>query len=143
MKTAYRDQALRCPGCDAWLEPQHVDASTVDVCPACAGLWIDWFDGELGAMAKGAARTAPRSPAERATPAVGGPACPRCQSPLQEERYLETDAEILRCADCAGAFVARASLAALLQVEILAGGPAPKGAMARLVSALRSWLGMG
>lgn len=141
MKTAYRDQALRCPGCDTWLEPQHVDASTVDICPACAGIWIDWFDGELGAMARGTARRA--APTSTGEPSAGAAACPHCRSPLQQERYLDTDAEILRCTDCAGAFVARASLAALLQVEILAGQPAPKGSLRRLISTLRSWLGIG
>ncbi|MCC6558725.1 MAG: zf-TFIIB domain-containing protein [Polyangiaceae bacterium] len=138
MSTAYREQALRCPGCGVWLEPQPVDASTVDLCPSCGGVWIDWFDGELRAMAKEATRAAPRPEGESG--AAGDSACPRCRAALQPERYLGTPAAVLRCGDCAGAFVPRESLPTLLRVEILAGEPAPRGALARLVEAVRSLL---
>ena len=104
----------------------------VDVCNACGGLWVDWFDGEVRNIATEALSHpshAPMPPAER-NEAVAIGACPRCTRQLARERYVmkaavkssdptdrqgmqtmtqETGAELLRCEECAGVFVSRTS----------------------------------
>jgi ferredoxin len=115
----------------------------VDVCGACGGMWVDWFDGEV----KGVATELLRSETERASrPSVATSslrneafatgACPRCTRQLAIERYVvkadvgreggrtsittATGADLLRCEECAGVFVPRTSatlLATLPQDE--------------------------
>lgn len=102
----------------------------IDVCPSCAGIWIDWFDGEIGAVARDVRRataqapvSGPASSMRNEVVATGG--CPRCQGvQLVVERYVlkhqpggvgakpdaqETGAELLRCEHCAGSFVSATS----------------------------------
>ncbi len=109
---------------------EPTSSADVDVCDACGGMWVDWFDGELHAIAveTEAARV------ERGTP-LPPPAlepsgsngavkrCPRCSQLLGAELYRFADAkddelvsgvELYRCSDCAGAFVPRGSAHLLL-----------------------------
>ena len=109
----------------------------VDVCDACGGLWVDWFDGEVRAIASETLRASslatPSSTDatnERASrnEAMAVGACPRCTRQLVPERYVvkadvpgargggpssvvagTSGAELLRCEDCLGAFVSRSS----------------------------------
>jgi Zn-finger nucleic acid-binding protein len=131
----YRDTTLACPGCGEALDPKNVGDAVIDVCPACGGIWVDWFDGELVEMVRGAppASSAPLS--ERG----GRHECPRCQRPLASERYLESNAEILRCADCAGAYVPRGSAQAVARYD--PESPPPAGALHRLAVLIERWLG--
>jgi Zn-finger nucleic acid-binding protein len=103
----------------------------VDVCDACGGMWVDWFDGELHALAV----EAEMARVERGTPLPQPPLdpnaaarahakhCPRCSQLLGAELYRFADArddelvagvELFRCSDCAGAFVPRGSAHVLL-----------------------------
>jgi Transcription factor zinc-finger len=136
MSSGYRETALACPVCASMLDPRSVGDAVVDVCPGCAGVWVDWFDGELVLMVKGAAGVTPVGPSGR-----GDWACPRCARPLTREGYLDTGAIILRCAECSGAFVPRVA------ADRLAGRPDPevpmeKGPLDRLVAVLRTLLGL-
>lgn len=70
----------------------------------------------------------------------GSEACPRCKRPLDVERYLESNGEILRCGDCAGAFVPRASVRALVGLRPER-EPEEKDALSRLIYVLQRWLG--
>ncbi|MEO7329857.1 MAG: zf-TFIIB domain-containing protein [Minicystis sp.] len=138
MSVAYRDGALPCPGCAELLVPTSAGESVIDLCPACAGVWVDWDDGELTSMIKSA--PSPRPPAR---PVAGGSfSCPRCRAPLVNERYGTSEAEILRCSECIGAFVPHAAIALLLV------GAAPstrsdaeKGFLERLLDRLRALTG--
>jgi Zn-finger nucleic acid-binding protein len=113
----YRGAAIRCPGCAESMTQQALEECEVDLCSACGGLWIDWFDGEVRqvtAEALGAAPVPPTSadrPSRSEAVAVG--ACPRCTRQLVAERYKldekTTGAELLRCEDCLGVFVAKSS----------------------------------
>lgn len=116
--------ALRCPGCAEAMSPEAVKDAEVDVCTSCGGIWVDWFDGEIRKVA----RVVLASEADRASrpssPLGEGAAtgaCPRCLRQLVPERYVvhapdgdqPTGASLLRCEECAGAYVSRASAALL------------------------------
>jgi len=124
---AYRGMTVRCPGCGQVMRCEAVPSAEVDVCDACGGLWVDWFDGEvhtLAAEAEAARVDRGTVPPGFTVPARGGSgACPRCQRALATELYRFADAsddelvsgvELLRCTECAGSFVPRASAHLLL-----------------------------
>jgi hypothetical protein len=155
----------------------------VDFCDACGGMWIDWFDGEVRAVATETLRISDPGPAPAgsepkvatATPrneatAVG--ACPRC-SPTRQlaaERYAMTaevasrrvdgrismvagmtGAELLRCEECLGSFVSRASADVLSWLSehdpddappIPAAAAVPPVPWERFVGVVRSLLGL-
>jgi Zn-finger nucleic acid-binding protein len=89
------------------LSLEKADAE-VDVCDSCGGLWVDWFDGEVRAIAtetlrvsephldvapgdKDKDKDAPKKkPARNEAIAIG--ACPRCTQQLITERYAITAA---------------------------------------------------
>jgi Zn-finger nucleic acid-binding protein len=135
--SGYREAALSCPGCGALMEPHDVDGSIIDVCAACAGIWVDWFDGDLAQMVRGAPLARSASPRESG----GAEGCPRCRSPLAGELYLGTRAEVLRCGDCAGAFVPRGATQAIAASKASSAEQPADGAWDRLVRVLRRWLG--
>ena len=130
----YRGVAIRCPGCGDPMSVVPLSEADVDVCATCQGIWVDWFDGELGAVARDVARVThgqgpagPTSGMRNEVVATGG--CPRCPGvQLVSERYAvkhqpaapgakvevqETGAELLRCEHCAGSFLSATSAALL------------------------------
>jgi Zn-finger nucleic acid-binding protein len=121
--------------CPATLEPQQVDDAVIDLCPACGGLWIDWFDGDLVDLTK-RAPSDPGSPSQPSARAAAG-ACPRCRRPLDRERFIATVPEIHRCSECVGAFVTRDARDAILEHRDDDAEPIEDGAFARLIAALK------
>lgn len=129
---AYRGAAARCPGCGETMHREATASAELDVCPACEGIWVDWFDGEVHTVAveaeaarveRGTPLPPPLGPALHGDAARGSGACPRCARALTTELYrfldakddeLVTGVELLRCAECAGAFVPRGSAHLLL-----------------------------
>lgn len=130
--SAYRGSVVRCPLCGDAMRSEPVPSAEVDVCDGCGGLWVDWFDGEVQTLAAeaearrlerdGRAHVAPAG-ARTMRPAEATPTCPRCLRPLALEHHRFSDAsegelvtgvELLRCAECAGSFVPRASAHLLL-----------------------------
>lgn len=114
----------------------HISEAEVDVCNACGGLWVDWFDGEVkkvatevlaGESERLSRPSAPTSSLRAEAVATG--ACPRCTRQLAIERYVivtekregeekkvvkqQTGADLMRCEECAGVFVSRASASLL------------------------------
>jgi Zn-finger nucleic acid-binding protein len=103
-------------------------SASLEVCDACEGVWIDWFEGEVHAVAAEheAARLERGTPLPSrpsAPPTSGSRACPRCTHLLATEHLRFPDAkaydlisgvEVMRCAECAGAFVPRSSAHLLL-----------------------------
>lgn len=130
---SHREGALSCPGCGELLAPKQVGEAILDACPGCGGVWVDWFDGELADMVRGA----PAEALAAGAPGTGRGECPRCHTALREERYLETKAAIDRCGECAGAFVRRDAASALRGVE----PKAAEDAWGRLAAVLRGWFG--
>lgn len=132
----YRGIAIRCPGCAESMAPEAIGDAEVDVCTACGGMWVDWFDGEVRQIATSvlegetarASRPAPPTSSLRSENLATG-ACPRCMRQLAVERYVvrvdvgprgapqtsvsTTGADLLRCEECAGVFVPRTSAALL------------------------------
>jgi Zn-finger nucleic acid-binding protein len=118
------------------MRAEAVVSAEIDVCDACEGLWVDWFDGEIQTLAAEAeaARIDRGSPLPHQRPVlspappsvdVDAPlgACPRCTKSLFAERYrfadasgdeLVADVDLLRCPECAGSFVPRSSAHLLL-----------------------------
>ncbi len=120
------------------MQERQARSVTVDVCPQCSGLWIDWFDGELATVA---AHTGPL-PAGRARNSDEPGSCPKCRVDLTESSYQEGGPVVLRCGECAGAFIARDALDLLIAVgppEDLE--PTRPTAWSQLVARLRGWLG--
>ena len=132
----YREAALACPACAAVLVPRQVGEAIIDVCPGCGGIWVDWFDGELSAMVRGApsaVRSGPRGTG-------GSGACPRCHCALAADCHLDSQEEIRRCGDCAGAFVPREAAHAIAGLNPERGEAEP-GRWGRLAAVLRRWFG--
>lgn len=126
-RDAYRAAVLRCPACGEAMRREATTSAEVEVCDACEGLWVGWFDGEVHTLAieaEAARLDRGTPPPSRPTePTSGSRTCPRCSRPLALELYRFADAkdddlitgvEVLRCADCAGAFVPRGSAHLLL-----------------------------
>lgn len=111
------------------MRQEPVPSAEVDVCDHCGGLWIDWFDGDIPTLAVEAEAARVQREEARSSAIPSGPAvhangiCPRCTRTLEADTLRFPDAseaelidhvELLRCAECAGSFVPRASVHLLL-----------------------------
>ena len=152
----YKGRDVRCPGCAEAMSVERVGEGDVDVCAACGGVWLDWFDGEPREMVtrvvEGGVVGRPSAPDALRAEARAIGACPRCGTQLVSERYATADAVLLRCESCAGSFVSRTAaeaLAALAPEE----SPPPSetsgrtrplepAAWRRMLTALKSKLGL-
>jgi len=124
----YRGAPARCPGCGETMHGEMTSSGTVDVCAACGGIWVDWFDGDVQSIASETEalrveRGTPLPPPSDLAARPGTMRCPRCDRTLGPELYRFADAreselitgvEVERCAECAGAFVPRGSAHLLL-----------------------------
>jgi len=104
----YRDQPARCPVCAATMAIRDANGSRVDVCPACGGAWLDWFDGDPVRLAR---RVAAAPTVQEAKADEGR--CPRCQVPLVPEEFRDAGPLIHRCGQCFGLFVPGGAVALL------------------------------
>ena len=136
MTEGYRDKPLLCPACSAPMQSQSTDLAIVDICGDCSGLWIDWFDGEIASVAASVGGLPPSHVSTHA-----GGMCPLCGVPLTAAPYADDAVELLRCGECAGAFVPRP----LYDRLVLEGPPDDSddesGVLARFVAWLRAHLG--
>lgn len=153
---AYRLAVIRCPACAEPMRREIMPSAELEVCDACEGLWVDWFDGDVTTVAVEAevarldrGTPLPRRVAPSAPATNGSRSCPRCQHALLPELFRFTDArhddliggvELLRCAECAGAFVPRGS--AHLLLDRAQEGPT-RTPWEALLALLRRWLGAG
>lgn len=140
MTTAYRESAPVCPVCHENLESHTTEGAgaTIDLCNKCGGVWLDWEDGDFTALAREVPPTAARE-----IPRNGPGACPRCRRPLAVEVFRDT-AEVLRCAECAGAFVPYASIGKIAESTPADArdeqGQDEGGVWVRVARRLRSWI---
>ncbi len=110
----YRSVVAVCPQCATLMETRGIPKEEVngdivevqvDVCPQCAGIWIDGDDGNV--------RTLTRTTLAAETPRMTGtededarPTCPRDGVPLDLD-FTQKGAVLYRCETCDGAFVSR------------------------------------
>jgi Zn-finger nucleic acid-binding protein len=120
--SVYREDVARCPRCAVDMEAIPVGEETIDACPRCGGVWLDWYDGDVAVLVEGLGRP-PRGP-------VGGPAerptCPRCRMALTAED-ARGETLVWRCRGCAGTFVPEESFAGVTAPD------PPRSALGRLI----------
>lgn len=153
----FRGIAVRCPGCAELMSNEAVRGDTeIDVCGSCGGLWLDWFDGEPRQVASEIVSQnivgRPSAPDAIRNEARAIGACPRCAKQLVSERYtferkkgdapVVTDAQMMRCEDCAGVFVSRTAAEALAALPAdepppPSDKPRPEGSWTSMLSKLR------
>lgn len=151
----YRTSACTCPACRSLMDERRILDAVVDVCPTCHGLWIDWFDGDLAHLTREAGSPLVYAPASGSG---GTGACPRCTVALTPEVLAvapETEGQsgeaaragappptVLRCGDCAGAFVPRSAAEQIIALGLATAREpdAPPGLLDRLLAVLRSIL---
>lgn len=132
---AYRQNQPLCPACSQPLESLDTQApqAVVDVCKQCGGVWLDWEDGDFTDLARQIPPVASRTLARD-----GLGECPRCHRELLVEVFRDV-AEVLRCGECAGAFVPYASIGKLSESTPAADiEEAPRGFWARVIAALKT-----
>lgn len=105
MSQQYRTAPPPCPLCAGSMEDRAAADAVVDVCTACHAVWIDWFDGDVAAVA-GEIRVEKTIPARIADKHP----CPRCRTELVSERLFDTGPFVYRCKDCSGVLVPSAIL---------------------------------
>ncbi len=112
-----------------------ISGSLVDVCTACAGVWIEWFDGEPNVLA------GLLPPGSTAAHPPGQMLCPACKTRLDETGYPDesSEARVHRCGHCVGTFVTADGLATLAR----AGAPVREDDedtfLSWLISRLKVW----
>lgn len=90
---------------------RSLGGAVVEVCSACAGLWLDASDGDPAALSRAAQeRWAPKRPDQEPASAPE-PRCPRCDRDLGIA--FVAGAGLLRCAGCRGLFLDRFALGIL------------------------------
>ncbi|MEZ4226164.1 MAG: zf-TFIIB domain-containing protein [Polyangiaceae bacterium] len=138
---SYRSGVLRCPACAGAMQEQRFASVGLDVCDDCGGVWIEWFDGDPASVARVV-------PSRRGIPGqqLSERKCPSCRVALDRVRYPDVSdgAEVARCGECAGTFVAAN------QVAVLARAPEPDAQpqeeehfFRALLDRLRAWLAAG
>jgi Zn-finger nucleic acid-binding protein len=138
--STYRDEALRCPQCACAMQERMTTQAAVDVCEQCSGMWVEWFDGEMTQVARESGGLPEAVPTNNAG---GSRTCPSCRVDLTPKRYPDPvdGAEVLRCGECAGAFVPRASFEALTSASPAVDTPDDIGLLEQLAASLRRLFG--
>jgi hypothetical protein len=99
---------------------EHVE---VDRCPSCAGIFLEFFDGEPSALSRGL--RAATTPSGR--PSVSGPLrCPDCIQPMVRRAYLGHGPELARCEGCLAIFLTPAEASELARLELPPEPPQPE-----------------
>lgn len=94
---------MKCPACHDELAPETQRGQTVDRCPTCDGLWLDY--SELGPIVHSLPEAPSKSPS--ANPPAGKPlACPRCDVPLATIEYAyNSRVFVSKCGTCRGTWL--------------------------------------
>ena len=105
----------KCPKCKVAMETRDFSGTPVEVCPSCAGFYLD--EHELAAIralpgARGAFT-------DVAPPAAAGPEaafheCPKCGHPMVRHPYADTAVVVDSCNVCGGLWLDPGEFGALL-----------------------------
>ncbi len=109
---SYRERRRACPACATPMDevPARSDpadpgvGAQIDRCPRCAGLFLEFFDGEPSAISRGLRGRADVAPGPGSEP-VSGLRCPDCESTMTRRRYLDDGPELSRCESCLAVFL--------------------------------------
>jgi Zn-finger nucleic acid-binding protein len=93
------------------MDERQVEEALIDVCPACHGLWLDWFDGDTLSLTYDVMPLSMRAPVAMPTDA----SCPRCTTRLEPRAHEGAGPLLHRCGECHGTFVPREAADALLE----------------------------
>lgn len=72
---------MKCPKCDAPMQPIQHQEVEVDRCTGCGGLWFDAFEHE-DLRERGGAEGIDAGSVNPGTAVQGRPCCPRCSKPM-------------------------------------------------------------
>ncbi|MFN7016976.1 MAG: zf-TFIIB domain-containing protein [Fimbriimonadales bacterium] len=109
-----------CPVCQIELKPQVHLGVTIDVCPACAGIWFD--EGELTRLNQLDDEILPRidslyQPQVTSYDPPWERLCPNCREPLRSYNYLYTsNIRLDTCERCGGVWVDNGELEVMHRV---------------------------
>lgn len=109
-----------CPVCQIELKPRVHLGVTIDVCPACAGIWFD--EGELTRLHQLDDEVLPRIDAlyQPQVTSYDPPwerLCPNCRQPLRSYNYLYTsNIRLDTCEQCGGVWVDNGELEVMHRV---------------------------
>jgi hypothetical protein len=90
----------------------------IDRCTACGGMFLEFFDGEPGAIARGLES---RGDVVRAgtRPSEGdGLMCPDCEQPMVLRAYLDQGPELPRCEGCLALFLTPETREQMARLEL-------------------------
>ncbi len=109
----------------------HSETVTVDECPQCRGVFIDYFDGEPTAIA-----VELRETLEPVNTQLDTVSCTDCNVTMRLQAYLDSGPDLYRCSACMAAFLTPQ------QIEALAGFTLsePEEPKRGWVSILKAWL---
>lgn len=109
-----------CPVCQIELKPHVHLGVTIDVCPACAGIWFD--EGELVRLHQLDDEILPRidslyQPQVTSYDPPWERLCPNCRQPLRPYNYLYTsNIRLDTCEQCGGVWVDNGELEVMHRV---------------------------
>lgn len=125
----YRERIRTCPLCDLPMEQVAVplaaeETAEVDLCAVCGGVFLEFFDGEPGDLARGVLRhlaAAHRQPREAAGPLT----CPDCGTHMAPRPYLDLGPDVGRCDSCLAVFATPPQLRQLAKMVLSDASAAP------------------
>ena len=107
------------------------ESSTVDQCSRCCGVYLDFFDGEPGDLARGVMTHLPAG--EETRPVLTDHlTCPDCGTAMTPHSYLDRGPSIGRCDTCLAAFATPAQLQQLASMLFSETPRGPPSLMRRL-----------
>jgi hypothetical protein len=81
----------------------------VEICRPCGGAFLEYDDGEPGALARALAQS-DEGPKATARLLGGAPVCPDCDLAMVLRSYLDRGPDLFRCGGCLAAFATRRQL---------------------------------
>ena len=112
---------MKCPTSDAEMIPESYEDVTIDRCPDCGGVWLDW--GELGPIIESTQAMFTQEEREEALAKVRGcdisegtRPCPVCDKQMARFEYAGTGVCLDRCPDRHGIWLDSGELE---QVQII------------------------
>lgn len=105
--------------------------SQVDLCPHCGGVFLEFFDGEPGNLAREMVARLPQVDGARPIN-TDDLTCPVCRTAMTSHDYMDQGPGIGRCDTCLAAFATPAQLQQLASMVLTENPDGPPSLMQRL-----------